>query len=324
MTRTRLLLALSAVAAVIVLLGHDPAFAGTPFGVARPDAQVSGAPGLFLTWLMGEQSGFYKGLADAIRASKANGSIAFALVGLSLAYGVFQAAGPGHGKAIISGYLFATGETLKKGIVLAFVSAAVQALAAILIVAILSIAIGATARQMDDATAMLEMVAYGAMALIGLVLVLRKGAALLALVAPGHRLAAAGGPHVHDASCGHVHAPLPGAGRPFDLRGAIATVLAIGVRPCTGAIIVLVFALAQGVFWTGVAATFAMALGTAVTVSAMASLAVFAKSAAVRLAAPDSHGAAVALGTLELVAALAVLLIGVALLAGVAMLPGPG
>src|SRR4029079_754165 len=118
------------------------------------------------------------------------------------------------------------------------------------------------------------------------------------------------GPHVHDASCGHVHAPLPEAGRPFDLRGALGTVLAIGVRPCTGAIIVLVFSLAQGVFWTGVAATFAMALGTAVTVSAMASLAVFAKSAAVRLAAPDSHGAAVALRTLELVAAMAVLVLG--------------
>ena len=70
--------------------------------------------------------------------------------------GVFHAAGPGHGKAIISGYLFATGETLKKGIVLAFVSAAVQALAAILIVAILSIAIGATARQMDDGKTPLE------------------------------------------------------------------------------------------------------------------------------------------------------------------------
>ena len=47
-----------------------------------------------------------------------------------------------------------------------------------------------------------------------------------------------------------------------------------GLRPCSGAILVLVFALAQGLFWAGVAATFIMGLGTAITVAAIATLAV--------------------------------------------------
>ena len=38
--------------------------------------------------------------------------------------------------------------------------------------------------------------------------------------------------------------------------GAAAAVLSVGIRPCSGALIVLVFALSQGIFWAGVASTF--------------------------------------------------------------------
>ncbi len=70
---------------------------------------------------------------------------------------------------------------------------------------------------------------------------------------------------------------------PFSWRKTLAVVLSVGVRPCTGAILVLVFAFAQGLFWAGVAATFAMALGTAITVAALASLALGSRELAVRL-----------------------------------------
>jgi ABC-type nickel/cobalt efflux system permease component RcnA len=70
----------------------------------------------------------------------------------------------------------------------------------------------------------------------------------------------------------------------WSLRQAAAIVLAVGIRPCTGAILVLIFALAQSMFWAGVVATFAMALGTAITVSALAVLAVGSRDAAVRFA----------------------------------------
>ena len=63
----------------------------------------------------------------------------------------------------------------------------------------------------------------------------------------------------------------------------MAVVFSVGIRPCTGAILVLVFALTQGLFWAGVAATFAMALGTAITVAVLASLALGSRELALKL-----------------------------------------
>src|SRR6202007_802170 len=84
---------------------------------------------------------------------------------------------------------------------------------------------------------------------------------------------------------GHAHGPDPEqlAG-PGGWRRGLSAIIAVGLRPCSGAIIVLVFALAQGLFWIGVAATFLMGLGTAITVAAIATLAVGARGLAGRLA----------------------------------------
>ena len=99
-------------------------------------------------------------------------------------------------------------------------------------------------------------------------------------------------------------------------RDMVGVVLAAGIRPCAGAIVVLVFALSQGLFAAGVAATFAMALGTALTTGLIAALAVFAKAVAVRLArGRGAHGTRLIAGV-ELVAAAFVLVLGASLLAG--------
>ena len=84
--------------------------------------------------------------------------------------------------------------------------------------------------------------------------------------------------HVHDEHCGHSHGPTPSelAG-PGGWRRGLGAIFAVGIRPCSGAILVLVFALAQGLFWAGIAATFVMGLGTAITVATIAIVAVSAK-----------------------------------------------
>ena len=130
-------------------------------------------------------------------------------------------------------------------------------------------------------------------------------------------------PHLHGPGCGHFHAPDPALlGEGFSWREAISTVVAAGARPCSGAILVLVFALAQGIFLAGVGATVVMALGTAITTAALAATAVLAKGVALRLAGADAgRGALVARG-LELLAALLVLAVGVSLLFGVGPLQG--
>ena len=95
------------------------------------------------------------------------------------------------------------------------------------------------------------------------------------------------------------------------------TVVAAGLRPCSGAILVLVFALAQGIFAAGVAATLAMSLGTAITTSALACFAVLAGGLAVRLSGRDSARGELVLRGLETCAGVLILLLGTGLFLGV-------
>lgn len=352
------------------------ALAQNPFGApkgAAPDSQVGGIVG----WLLAKQSEFYRQMSATIRAAKTDGSAVWALLGISFAYGIFHAAGPGHGKAVISSYLIANEETAKRGIALSFVSALMQALVAIAIVGIGAALLNVTAGQMCGAERVIEIASYGLIAAFGARLVYAKGGgffrALRSLrTAPVPQLVPAmahahghdhahhdhahdhdhahshgaaharavhahhdhahddrghhhdhehhthdHAGHVHDEHCGHSHGPEPSelAGPGGWARG-LSAVLTVGIRPCSGAILVLVFALAQGLFWAGVAATLLMGLGTAITVSAIAIIAVSAKGIAGRIAAGRDGGGAVLLRGIEFAAAGLVLLFGAGLLLG--------
>jgi ABC-type nickel/cobalt efflux system permease component RcnA len=121
--------------------------------------------------------------------------------------------------------------------------------------------------------------------------------------------------HVHDEHCGHGPLPTELAG-PGGWRRGIAAILAVGLRPCSGAILVLVFALAQGLFWAGIAATFVMGLGTAITVASIAILAVSARDVAGRISRVSDGGGALIMRGIEFGAAGLVLLFGLGLLSG--------
>ena len=122
---------------------------------------------------------------------------------------------------------------------------------------------------------------------------------------------------MHDEHGGHSHGPEPAelAG-PGGWRRGFGAILAVGLRPCSGAILVLVFALAQGLFWAGIAATFVMGLGTAITVATIAVMAVSAKDLARRLSAGREGGGALFMRGVEFAAAGLVLLFGAGLLFG--------
>jgi nickel/cobalt exporter len=124
--------------------------------------------------------------------------------------------------------------------------------------------------------------------------------------------------HDHHASAwGHAHGPEPselaGAG---GWRRGLSAVVAVGLRPCSGAIIVLVFALAQDVFWTGIGATLLMGLGTAVTVAAIATVAVSARQLASRIAKTRAGFGMLAIRAIEVGAAATIVVFGASLLAG--------
>ena len=313
---------LALVLLALLLLAPDVfAQARNPFsvGISEGGGAVTGLPG----WILAQQQYFDLLMREAVRAIRADASAFWSLVGLAFAYGVFHAAGPGHGKAVLAAYLIANERALKRGWVMAALAALLQAVVAIVLVLGLTTLLGLTARHLRDAAQWVELSSYAAIALVGGVLVWRKGKAFFEewrakpQVASRFICDAGDDPaHVHGPDCGHVHMPDPTAlgGRAFDWRNAAGTVIAAGLRPCSGAILVLVFAAAQGIVLAGVAATFAMALGTALTTGTIAAVAVYAKARASRFAALRTGGAARLVAALELVAALAVLLLGAGLL----------
>ena len=313
---------------VLVIVIVDAAMA-QPFGVNRgaPPSDVGG----FTGWILAKQAEFYRMLSGLIRAAKADGSAAYTLLGISFLYGIFHAAGPGHGKAVISSYLVANNETWRRGIVLSFASAILQAFTAIAIVAVAAGLLGATAKAMGDTVRVIEIVSYALILLIGLRLLWVKGRAFLQALGLRHGSHAHGHEHNHGhhhhhhdhdhdhnaSAWSHGHAPEPSelAGAHW-LRRGLTAIIAVGLRPCSGAIIVLVFALAQGLFWIGVASTFVMGLGTAITVAAIATLAVGARGLAGRLAKAKPGAGVIILRGLETAAALVIVLFGAALLTG--------
>lgn len=215
------------------------------------------------------QSHFYRQLTTAVRAWKADGMQAWWLLALSFGYGVFHALGPGHGKAILSAYVVANRETMRNGAILAFVSSLVQALVAIALVGVAAGVLNVTGAVLNEVTAYLELVAYAFLVLLGVWLVYKHVfKPVLGLLRPQQD-------HHHDhhdhANCGHSHFPAPDqvAGQ-LSWRKAWGAILAIGLRPCSGAILVLVFALSQQFFLAGVAAALAMGLGTGITVATLA------------------------------------------------------
>ncbi|HEX3163696.1 MAG TPA: nickel/cobalt transporter [Pseudolabrys sp.] len=299
---------------------------------AASPAEVGGLTG----WILAKQAEFYRMFSGLIRASKSDGRAAYTLLGISFLYGIFHAAGPGHGKAVISSYLVANDETWRRGIVLSFASAILQAFTAIALVGIAAVLLGATAKAMGNTVRVIEIVSYGLIILIGLRLLWVKGRAFLKLLRAGahdhdtHNHAHDHGHqhhgHAHDHSngqadeasaWGHAHAPEPSelTGQHW-LRHGLSTIVAVGLRPCSGAIIVLVFALAQGLFWIGVASTFLMGLGTAITVAAIATLAVGARGLAGRFAKAKPGAGLILIRGLETAAALVIIVFGAALLTG--------
>jgi ABC-type nickel/cobalt efflux system permease component RcnA len=344
-----------AAAILLVAALCGAAFAQGPFGTGAPGVSApSAGMGGVVGWLMAQQAIYYREFAGLIRAAKADGSAVYALLGVSFTYGVLHAAGPGHGKAVIASYLIANRETWRRGVVLSFASALLQALAALAIVGIAAVALGGTAALMGQVVRVVEIASYLLVIGLGLRLTWSKGHAFFALMRaarkrpamhdcdhshdhgrPAHDHHGCAAAHTHHeapaelhghsarhqadacAECGHAHGP-----EPRDLAGpdgwwrGLSAIVAVGLRPCSGAILVLVFALAQGLFWTGVASAFAMGFGTAMTVAALATLAVGARSVATRLIEVRQGTGLRALRGIELCAALAVLAAGLLLLTG--------
>ncbi|WP_108880757.1 HoxN/HupN/NixA family nickel/cobalt transporter [Anderseniella sp. Alg231-50] len=269
-------------------------------GSADAVPTLTGSP---VEWIKAQQRSFYGKMSAALTAMKRGSpwSAALTLMALSFAYGILHAAGPGHGKAVVSAWLLANERQLKRGVMISFMAAMFQAITAVVLVSALLLTVKAAASSAKSMAIALEATSYGLIALTGLWLVwqaIRPRLAPIAAVstAPAHdHLHHQDHHHTHqhdhhhdhehgpDCGCGHAHMPsAKDLDHPVDIWKAVTIAFAVGIRPCTGGILVLLFSSALGLYWAGVAATFVMALGTAITVSIIASLAVKSRDLALK------------------------------------------
>lgn len=329
----------SALEAVTAVAEARPA---TPFGGPPAEVGLNLPRTGFFGWLASQQRDFYRALTEALNALRSDWTAFWVLGGLSFVYGVLHAAGPGHGKVVISSYVLANETQLRRSVLLSALSAMLQSSVAVVFVLVAAGLLGMTSLAMDNAANWIGIASYAMVALLGLWLIARKlfGWGHHHHNAPKNDLAHKARAHLHgetqhahdhrgdhdhhdhDHDHDHDHAPdhddhlhiVPPAVTTGSWREQLGVVLSVGLRPCSGALVVLVFALSQGLLLAGIAAVFLMGAGTAITVAALATLAVTAKGMAARIGGVDNPVTARIVWWLELAGAVAVLGFGVVLL----------
>ncbi|KPB00409.1 nickel/cobalt transporter [Ahrensia marina] len=320
-----------AIAALVLVGACSSVYAQSSLGIGgaeQPVAPSGGLFGSFFTWIGTEQRAFYRSMTNALKTMRQDGSAVWLLVGLSFLYGVLHAAGPGHGKVVISSYMVANETALRRGVGLALASSVLQAISAIVLVGAGFLLLRGTSVSMTDASQWLEIGSYILIIAFGVWLLWRKLKGFYARKHESHAHKSGGHNHAHDhhhhdhsagevcSSCGHVHMPSPSTvDRPLDWRSAGAAIFAVGIRPCSGAVIVFSFALLNGLYAGGVVSVFAMAFGTAITVSILAILSVTAKNAALALSKSPVMNERLHLG-IEVFGAGLLIVLGSLLLAG--------
>ncbi|WP_404426031.1 nickel/cobalt transporter [Thalassospira australica] len=192
------------------------------------------------------------------------------IIALSFAYGVFHAAGPGHGKMITTTYFLSRDAGWKQGVAMGSLIAAVQAVTAIVLVGSLTLILNLGPATITQNGLVLEAISYALIAGLGGVMCLRILQGRDDCCDHGghdhshdHHHHDHSDDHHHGHQHDHNHTAIPITSR----WQMIASGVVVGLRPCTGSILVLLFTLANGLFLIGVASAFAMAVGVALTIS---------------------------------------------------------
>ncbi len=241
-------------------------------------------------WAMEGQRAAQNAMAGALRALRAGEPGALTgLLGLAFGYGFLHAAGPGHGKLLLGGYGAATRVPLGRLTGIALVASLAQASTAVALVHGGIAALDWTrAEVVGLGEGALTTASTMAIGLIGLWLVARGVRGLVRLAQPAPRLAPAGGAGAHPdhdhgpcSVCGHRHGPDPAeVARLGGWRDGALLVGAIAIRPCTGALFLLILTWRMDIAAAGIAGVYAMGLGTALVTAGVAALSVLARDGA--------------------------------------------
>jgi len=261
-------------------------------------------------WAAKAQREFQNAMAGAISALKrGDGAALWALIGVSAGYGFAHAVGPGHGKVLIGGAALATRASAWRMAGLAVASSLAQSASAVLLVygGLLVVEVSAS-WAVGTVEGVLAPASYAAIGMIGLVLVWRGARALA-------RLGRAAAHRHEDACCGHAHGPTPEqAERLSCWRDTALLIGSIAIRPCTGAVFLLIIAWGAGLVWQGFLAVIAMGLGTAAFTVIVALSGVAARGSALFASGGNARTAALALPLLQVLAGAAIVMFAAAFL----------
>ena len=236
----------------------------------------------FLT-IQSIQRGLHIKLSDALRAIQIDGFRAsIILTAFSFVYGVLHAAGPGHGKVIISTYLLSHESQLRRGIALSFAAALTQGLTAVVIVFFAFWLMKLTMVQTRGVVNHVEVVSFAMVALVGFYITCMQAQSLRRKIYISGKAI----DNCADGSekCDHHHGlGLSELEKELSLRSFIGIILSIGIRPCSGAVIVLLLAFSLGHVAAGLFAVLAMSLGTAIAIALLAAFSVYFRRTAQRI-----------------------------------------
>lgn len=263
-------------------------------------------PDLVARWLQDGRLALQHRLSDAMAGARGGLDLAgaAAALGIGFGYGVLHALGPGHGKAVVSTYVLGAERRMRRAVALAVASALVQGVVAVVLILGAAELLGLTRRATFDAAAWIERGSYVLVAALGLWI---AGRALFGK-APAHDDCAVCAP------VGRLSSFSVQGGELRDRRTWWAALGTIGVRPCSGALLVLVLGESMDLRWLAVAVVAAMSLGTALAVAGLAGAVSGLREVVVRAVGGDAARVELLRRGLSVAAGLGLVALGAALL----------
>jgi nickel/cobalt exporter len=241
---------------VMSLLGVAfPVRAQNPFISKDSPRQASPAPGPpppFLDRIAAWQQQLNKKMAGLTREARESGSLRplLSLIIIAFLYGVLHAAGPGHGKAVATSYLLSRGRKFSRAILLGNLIAAFHGLSGVvLVVAVFFVLKKGFTGSLESVTSITQLISYSLIVLLGLGLLTKS--LLSWRRQPGS------------------HGSNPPASSEDNMRNPLAIAMALGMIPCPGVVLVMLFCLSLNTIGLGLVLAFFLILGMAITISAV-------------------------------------------------------
>ena len=252
-------------------------------------------------------------LSNLLYEAKANQlTSAIYLLLLSLIYGILHSLGPGHGKLIVTTFLATHPSKVKHSLILTIASALMQAIVAILLVSILLFLFNNSMRDVNSKAVELISLSFLIMAILGAVIIVRALKKLYSHFKSREKVHKHG--HQDENCCGHKHfASADEINKATTWQAYAGIIISIGIRPCTGAIMVLLFANVIDIYWLGVVSALVMAIGTAMTTSTIALLTISGKKMVNNYLNHDEHKNSTKSTLLQLLGGLLLFLLGILL-----------